>query len=262
MEEHYTTQRLLVFRKLTRAIADLLRGQMKEYLSTLGPLLRPKIVLGDYIESGAKEPAKGADKAFKELQSLYESVAMTKPFNLSKELKPPIEIISAALDITPMEYTYTAKTERESKTVTITSPLKWALNYSGFAPDRLKRLIAESNRSTDELQRFILHYLVMHIVVSQQTGVAQILHALHFPLSSDRAPEFGALPITYISSSVSTIRPPDDVIIENTEISGMNAFEEVVSIDDIAGLQDPLKEQLIQLVKNYDEGLLPEQYKV
>jgi hypothetical protein len=235
---------------------------MKEYLSTLAPLFRPKIVLGDYIEGHTKEVAKGADKAFKELQSLYESVAMAKPFSLSKELKPPIEITSMALDITPMEYDYTAKTERDSKTVTITSPLKWALNYSGFAPGRLKNLLADRQRSTDELQRFILHYLVMHIVVSQQTGVAQILDALHFPLSSERLPEFGALPITYISSAVSTIRPPDGVIIENTEISGMNAFEEVVSVGDIASLQDPLKERLIQLVKSHGEGLLPEQDKV
>lgn len=258
MEEHFNTQRLLIFRKLTRAVADLLRGQMKEHLSTLAPLFRPKIVLGDYIEGSAKEAVTGADKAFRELQSLYDSVSAAKPFNLSKELRPPIQISSSALDITPMEYTYTAKTERDSKTVTITSPLKWALNYSGFTPDRFKDLIADRNRSTAELQRYILHYLVMHAVVSQQTGVAQILDALNFRLSSEQVPEFGGLPVTYISSSVSTIRPPDDVIIENTEISGMNAFEEVVNVDDIASMPHALKDRLIQLVKSHGDDLLPQ----
>ncbi len=256
MEERYDIQKLLVLRKLTRAIADALRGQMKGYLSTLAPLLRPRTVLGDYVQTSTKETTRGADKAFKELQGLYEAVASSKPFNLSPELKPPVEIVSTALEMTPMEYVHTAKTERESKSVTVTSPLKWALSYQGFPPARLKHLLAVRNRNHDEVKELILHYLVMHVVVSNQSGVTQILEALQFPLTSDRSPEFGGLPITYISSSVSTIRPPDDVIIESTEISGRDAFEEIVNVSDIVKMRDPHKEQLVELVKSHDESLL------
>ena len=98
----------------------------------------------------------------------------------------------------------------------------------------------------------------MHAVASKQTGVIQILDALHFPISSERSPTFGDLPVTYISSSISTIRPPDDVIIESTEISAMNAFEEVINLDDIVKMRDPLKERLIELVKSHGEDLLPQ----
>ena len=42
---------------------------------------------------------------------------------------------------------------------------------------------------------------------------------------------------------------PDDVIIESTEVSGMDAFEEVVNVDDIAALRDPLRERLLEIVK-------------
>jgi hypothetical protein len=251
MEEHFNTQRLLTLRKLTRAVADVLRSQMKDYLSTLAPLLRPNVVLGDYIQNSAKASVKGADRAFKELQGLYESVAAAKPFNLSKELKPPIAILSTALDMTPMEYTHAAQTDQESKTVSITSPFKWVLNYSGFTPGRLKELLADRQRSADEVQQVILHYLVMHLVISKQSGITQILDALHFPVSSGRLPEFGELPVTYLSSSISTIRPPDKVIVENTEISGMNVFEEVINIEDLARMRDPLKERLITLVKSH-----------
>jgi hypothetical protein len=45
-------QSLLVLRKLTRAIADVVRAQMTEYLSTLTPLLKPSALLGDYIQGG------------------------------------------------------------------------------------------------------------------------------------------------------------------------------------------------------------------
>jgi hypothetical protein len=255
MEENYDVQRLLVLRKLTRAIADLLRGQMKDYLSTLAPLLRPRVVLGDYVQSSTRETSKIADTAFKELQGLYETVARAAPFNLAGELKPPVEIISTALEMTPMEYSYEATTERDSKTVTVVSPLKWMLTYSGFAPGRLKEILRDRGRAGEEVQRFVLHYLVMRIVMMKQTGVTDILDALHFPVSSGTEAEFGQLPITYISSSISTTRPPDSVIIESTEISGMDVFEEVVRLDDIAKLRDPLKQRLTEMVQSYGEKL-------
>src|ERR1700754_1751321 len=98
MEEHYNIENLLALRKLTRAITDRLRAQMKEYLGTLAPLLRPQTVLGGYIQGTPKDIIKGADQSFKELQTLYEAIAGVKPFNLQTELKPPLEIISTAID--------------------------------------------------------------------------------------------------------------------------------------------------------------------
>ena len=95
MDGRDSIQSLLVLRKLTRAIADAVRAQMTEYLTTLAPLLRPQMVLGDYVQGGAKESTRKADKAFKELQALYETVAATKPFNLPRELPTPINFSAA-----------------------------------------------------------------------------------------------------------------------------------------------------------------------
>jgi hypothetical protein len=254
-EERYDIERLLVLRKLTRAIADTLRGQMKEYLSTLAPLLRPRAVLGDYVQSSTRETSKIADSAFKDLQALYESVAGAAPFNLSAELKPPVEIVSTALEMTPMEYSYEAAAGSESKGVTVVSPLKWMLTYSGFAPGRLKEMLRDRGRNNDEVQRFILHYMVLHVVMQKQAGVMGILDALHFPISHGTEADLGGLPITYISSSISTVRPPDSVIIESTEISGMDVFEEIVRLEDITDLRDPLKERLTKLVGSQGEKL-------
>ncbi|MFP5261311.1 MAG: hypothetical protein ACLGJB_05330 [Blastocatellia bacterium] len=256
MEERNDIQRLLVLRKLTRSISDLLRGQMKEYLSTLAPLLRPKVVLGDYIQGSTKELVKNADKTFKELQSVYEAVATAKPFFLSKELKPPLEILSSAIEITPMGYSHVIQTEGGSKTVTITSPLKWVVNYSGFTPGRLSELLADRGRNLGEVQTFIIHYLVMHIVVSKQPGITKIFDSLHFPFSTGYSQEFGDLPLTFISSSVSTALPPDEVILQSTEVSGTDAFEEVVNLDDIQRIREPLKEELLELVRSHSGDAL------
>jgi hypothetical protein len=42
---------------------------------------------------------------------------------------------------------------------------------------------------------------------------------------------------------------------ESTEISGMDAFEEIVNIADITRLRDPLKEQLTELLRDFGEEL-------
>lgn len=257
-DTRYTTERLLALRKLTRAVSDFLRSQMKEYLGTLAPLLRPQVVLGGYTHGSIKDPVKGADQAFKELQSLYESVASAKPFSLTQELKPPLDMVSSALDMSVMEYSYSAKTERENKTVIISSPLKWALTYTGFSPARLTDLLSSRARDANELQSFLIHYLVMHIVVSKQAGIRNMFGALHFPIATAHSPEFGELPITTISSSISTVRPPDSVIVESTEVSGTEAFEEIVDIEDIARMRDPLKERLAELLKSHGEELRSE----
>ena len=253
-ESTYTTDRLLALRKLTRAASEFLRTEMKDYLGTLSPLLRPNTVLGGYIQGTAKDPARGAEQAFNELAALYDKVATQKPFELNRELKAPFEVISAALDINLMEYTYTAKNATQSKSVTVACPLKFTLTYTGFSPAKLTELLAARERDAAQIQSFIIHYLVMHVVTEKQTGVRKILESLHFPVTTGYSQEFGQLPLTYISSSVSTFRPPDEVLIESTEVSGMDAFEEIVNLEDIASLRDPLKERLLKLIKE-DEAL-------
>src|SRR5687768_6330034 len=136
-----STQSLLVLRKLTRAIADIVRAQMTEYLSTLAPLLRPKMVLGDYIEDGSKESTRRSDKAFKELQALYERIAATKPYNLPRELTLPLRLSGTGLEITAVDAPYIIQAGSDARTIMVRSPLMWTLTYAGYAPTRLPDLL-------------------------------------------------------------------------------------------------------------------------
>jgi hypothetical protein len=253
--ERHSTQDLLVLRKLTRAIADLLRGMIKEYLLTLTPLFRPTRVLGEFVQGSTPGSVKGAEKAFLDLQNLYDALAGRKPFEISRELKAPIDILSSTPDVIPVEYTYIARSDTERKAITVTSPLKWTLTFTGFTPGRLRDLLADRNRGEDELPPFLRHYLVMQIVVSRQPGLAGILDALHFPIDSIKFPEFGDLPVMAISTPVSTFLPPDDVVMESTEISGVNVFEEVVNLQDLRAIGNPFKEKLFDLVKIHAPNL-------
>jgi hypothetical protein len=256
MAEEFSTQRLLALRKLSRAMEVLLRGQAKDYLATLGPLFRPRAILGGYTESNPKETVPGAEKAFKDLQALYVSIAGNKLFGLPKELNPPIELTSSSLEMSPLEYSHPAQVEGgTAKNVAITAPLRWVLCYAGFTPRRFKELLAERNRNTSQVQEFLLHYLVLHIVIARQPGLTKVFDALHLPLSTGKLPDFGDLPIAFLTCPINTVRPPDNVIIESTELSGTDAFEEVVSLEDVAKLRNPFKDQIEELVKAHGQTL-------
>jgi hypothetical protein len=247
MEKEYSTQQLLSLRKATRSIAELLRGQMKDYVSTLAPLFSPRNVLGNYAESGAYQASHTGEKAFSELRELYQKIGQSNLYQLPSELKTPLEVISTQLEMTPVEYTHPAVSDGETKSIVVTSPLKWALTYRGFGVSRFREVLSNRDRTTDDVQQFVLHYLMMYTVVTKQPGLANILEQLRFPVSVEYVTEFGDVPLTYISSSISTVRPSDRVLLESSEVSGMNAFEELVQLEDIPRLRDHLKEQLIEI---------------
>jgi hypothetical protein len=249
-------QSLLVLRKLTRAITDVVRAQMVEYLATLSPLFRPTTVLGDYVQGGHKEMTRKADKAFKQLQTLYDTVATAKPFNLPRELTLPLNFPGDTLEITPHDYIHVAHSSSDAKPITVRAPLTWALTYTGYAPSRLHELVNTKLRSIDEVQKFVLSYLILHVVTQSQPGLLQVLESLHFPLTTSKLPDLGDLPITRIGINVATTRPSDAVVRESAELTGMDAFEEIVSVEDLGRLRHPLKDRLLEIARQHAPELV------
>jgi hypothetical protein len=248
MNERDGVQSLLALRKLTRAITDIVRVQMTEYLKVLTPLLRPKALLGDYVQGGPKEPSRKSDKAFGELQALYDSVATARPYNLPRELTHPLSLASVGLEIAPLDYVHVATSGSDTRKIKVRCPLTWVLTYTDYPPTRLQELLDSKARSIEELQRFVLNYLVLHVATTSEPGLMRVFEALHFPLTTSKSPQFGDLPITRIGIGISTSRPSDEVIIQSAELTGMDAFEEVVQVEDIMKLDDPLRKRLLETV--------------
>jgi hypothetical protein len=249
MSDRDNIQSLLSLRKLTRAITDVVRVQMTEHLKTLTPLWRPQAVLGEYVQGGQKEATRKADRVFKDLQTLYEAVAPTKPFFLQRELNTPLDFPRVGLEITPLDYVHVAQAGSTSRNIKVRCPLTWILTYTDFPPTRLQELLDNKGRDAAEVQRFVLSYLVLHLVTKHDAALMQIFEALHFPITTTKSPQFGELPITRIGIPIATTRPADAVVIESAELTGMDAFEEVVSVDDLKRLGDPLKERLLDIAR-------------
>ena len=250
MDSRDSVKSLLVLRKLTRAIADAARSQLTEYLTTLTPLLQPQGVLGDYVHGTQKEPVLKAEQAFKDLKALYEAAAPAKPLNLRRELSPPFSFSNLTLEMTPLDYIHVAETDSGPRKITVRSPLSWTLTYSGFSPKRLQEILDQNVRG-DELQRFILSYLIIHVVTKYRPGVTKVLEGLHFPITTTTIPEFGELPVTRIGIGISTHRPSDAVVVESAELTGIDTFEEVVDIDDVDSLTDPFKARLMEIASRH-----------
>jgi hypothetical protein len=250
-------EKLLDLRKLTTAIADLLQGQLKAYLTTLQPLFLPDSVLGHNARPNSGAIVKRADKVFADLQTRYLRIAATKLYNLPRELESPVGIVTAKPEILQVDYAYEAESDGESRKLTAVSPLKWCLAYAGSGPARLRTLLAQGDNVNErELQEMLLQTLVMDLVVRQQAGLTAILEALGFKVSSGKAAEFGELPLTYISAPITTRRPPDKVMLRIAEVSGSPVFEEVVRIEDIVAMKTPMKDRLLEQARTHAGGLL------
>ena len=256
MDGRDSTQSLLVLRKLTRAIADVVRTQMTEHLATLAPLLRPKVVLGDYVEDGSRDSSRRSEKALKEFQALYESVATARPFNLPREVTLPLRFAGSGLEITPVDAAHVIQSGSDTRTIMVRSPLTWTLTYSGYAPTRLPDLLKARLQAPDDLAQFVISYLLMHVVVTNSPGLTSVFDALHFPITTTTVREAGALPITRIGIAMSTRRPSDEVILQSAELTGMDAFEEVVNVPALSQLRDPLKDRLLDVARQHAPELV------
>jgi hypothetical protein len=255
MTEPLTIERVQALRRLTRAVSDLLTEQLTGFLSTLGPLVRPRRVLGEHVRGAEKDAMKGADRAFRDMQALFDTVARAEPFTLARELKSPLDIVNTSVELHPVEYVYEVRSGSDRRSVSVRSPLTWVLCYSAYGPEVLPGLLAHRTGANEELFDWLVHQLVLHAVMSNQPGLTEILSRLHFPVSFVREPAFGNLPMIRISSPISTIRPHDNVIMQSVELSGMDAFEEVINVEDIGKLDDPLRDRLIAIAKDHGQLL-------
>lgn len=252
MDEAWSTQRLLKSRRFTRAVAEVTRERVGEIIATLQPLFRPRSVLGGHVASSSKQSVQGADQALRRLQELYGSVASSRALNLEHGLESPIDLGEPELEISPTTYVHTINSHGCSRAVTVTNPLRWTLGYQGYRVDRLRAALSQPERSMSEIRSLVVHSLVMHVVVTSQPGLTRLLADLHFPIEASTVPDLGDIIVTSIGLALSTKLPPDHVIVESTEISGADAFEELLEPGDVSLIPNDLQARLMEIAHATD----------
>ena len=236
-------------RRKTEGTAKLLQEHLTHHLDILRPLLAPERILGKY--TGAKLDTAGAERAYSELQQKYKEFS-AKPFDLPQELDAQwLTLVGNRLDVYAWEYSHEAKTDRESKTITMTSPLRWIVSFTSnytFAQAR-KVLAGQEQRRPDYLRQFVVNALVAQLVIVKNPGITELFRELHYDLKVMINPDTLQLPLVTITSSLPSFRPADDLILAAAAFSGIPAFIELIDMEAARNLQDPFKARIEEMLK-------------
>ena len=252
--------RLLQLRKLTRALSAQMEAELKDYMEILAPLFAPQAVFGDNIRGGPKTPVKGAEKAFRRLRDKFHAIARQPPFSLHDDLNPPVDLFTATPVLSPVEYVHDARGGNgETVAVTITSPLRWVVSYPDLSPAQIRRLLGDNrNQSRDSLRHALLQTLSLETLLELRPGLTRIFDGLRYRMAPAAVDGLSPLQMIHISCPISTRRPADAIIIQNTEISGIASFEEVIDLEQIGAITDPFRERVMEIVESETPELLPE----
>ena len=246
MRDTLRIEQLAELRKKTEAVSELLLEQVRGHLETLRPLLAPRRLLGDYIRSSAKEDVVGADAALRRLREKYKEIC-GKPFALSPELDDAVvAMMESRLEFYPWEYTHEAKSEKESKTMIMTSPLRWALSYtSGYTLSQLRQaVVGKVERRQEDVRQFLVNALIMQYVLAKFPGITRLLTDLRYDIKIEKCSGLGELSLVTINSALPSFRPRDEILLSATRLSGVPAFVELIDFDAVAKLEDRLKLQI------------------
>ena len=254
MEDSGSKARTLTFEQLaelrhrTEVIAGFLRDRLRGYLETLRPLLAPRRLLGKYVDW--KEDVASSEKAVTQVRQKFAEVCRA-PFSLTPDLEDGVFAVDNRPELYPLEYTYEAKSEGESKVLTITSPVRWVLTYdAGTTLSQIRQTVAgKHDRQSDHTRQFLVNALVMHLLLTKYPGIGQLLSDLRYQVHTDRYPGLGTLPFVIISAYLPSFRPADNLLLMATRFSGVSNFVELIDVDAVHTLQDPLKSRIEELLR-------------
>ncbi len=238
------SQEFLKLRQATEKIANALDKRLKGHLTVLRPLFTPRKLFGTYIKSAVMQEVPGSEKAFAELQERYAAVC-EKPFGLPKKLHLPLPPISNQLEGTHLEYSLYSGDSTE-KATRITSPTRWILSYRGECPlNRLRAMVsgAESGQP-DDMRQAIIDHLAMVVFLKHYPALTQLIEDLRYEVETRDLADLGGLPVMVLKSPLETFLPPDDFILQVTQLSGIPAFQEIVGLEAVENMPDPLRESL------------------
>ena len=243
-------EKLSHLREKTESFSQFFGDMLKSHLDTLRPLFAPRRLLGRH--AGAKEDVTGSDRALALLQEKYRAVCR-HPYGLSSELPEDfLDHLDNRPDMYAWEYAYVAKSKHESKSLTITSPVRWILTYrSDYTFAQLRQALAEKGeRRAQSVRQFVINALVMHLFLKAFPSLTQLLLDLRYKIDSEPLLGLGELPFVTIRSCLPSLRPPDELLLAATRFSGVPAFIELIDLDSALTLQDPLKLRIEQILSS------------
>jgi hypothetical protein len=86
------------------------------------------------------------------------------------------------------------------------------------------------------------------LVLSRSTGLISILAELRYDVRTQPHKGLNGLPVAVIESQIPTFLPPDPLIASATELSGIDAFIELIDVEAVRQMPDPFKQRISRLI--------------
>ena len=237
-------QELPELRRKTEQISETLRRQLESHLETLRPIYALERVFGKLAGGRIEVPT--ADRALTELKEKYIPFS-SKPYDLPSALDPAwLSLVGSGLEVYSWEYTH----EISGKQITISSPVRWIINYkSNYNLSKVRAvLIGREQNRPEFLRQFVVNALALQSVLRLNPGLTRLFEDLRYELKIETPPELKGLPVTTITSCLASFRPADDIISAATAFSGVPAFVELIDLEGVKAPRDVLKERIEKLL--------------
>jgi hypothetical protein len=238
-------QELPELRRKTERVSEALRQQLASHLETLRPIYAPDRVFGKL--AGGKIEVPTAERTLAELKEKYAPFS-SKPYDLPSGFDTAwLPLVGSGLEVYPWEYAH----EIAGKQITMTSPVRWVINYkSNYNLNKVRAVLAGREQGRPELLRqFVVNALVIQSVLRLNPGLTQLFSDLRYELKAETPSELKGLPIVSITSVLASSRPSDEVISAATAFSGVPAFVELIDLEGVRNPRDLLKERIEQLLQ-------------
>jgi hypothetical protein len=240
---------LLEIRETTERVSAYLYRRVREHLATLAPILAPGRVLGKHV--GSREAAARADETLNELAAKYKQT-LGGSFNLKPDLdEEALAGIGSTIHVYPFEYTHEAKGAKASKTVAMTSPVRWVVTYgSEYSLSQFRtQMSTGGDRRVPPLRQFVVNALAFQVVLGRNPLVSQLFGDLRYEIEIAGLPGLEKLPLVNFSVPVPSFRPPDDLLLTATRLSGVPAFIELIEMEALNNIPDPLRLKIESLAQ-------------
>jgi len=225
-------------RKASAAMSALLSKRLNRYVETLSPLFSPRKVIGEYMQSSQSDRVPGADRNFAEIEEAYARIVKAG-FPAAPKLRAPVPTIRSQLSVQPWEYAHKLESGRE---VWISSPNRWVLSYRSALglSEFLRGEEAGGDGGADEIRDFLVRALVMDKLFDAEPALGALFADLRFSVEQEVLEARGGAPLVVLESAAPAFRPQDDVVESIVEMSGKPIFEELIDLEGVRALDDPL----------------------
>ena len=99
------------------------------------------------------------------------------------------------------------------------------------------------------MRQFVVNALAFQVVLARNPSAAQLLGDLRYEISVKALPGMEKLPMTVLSIQLPSFRPADELLLTAVRISGVPAFIELIDINAVHNLEDPLRRRIEALAQ-------------